>query len=288
MKLLWLIELCLALIVGAVIYSIAIFPNTAELLHNYVAVTYRGKHVAPEIKIQKTRPENWVSLDEISKRAVGAIVVSEDWAFYTHDGYDLNQIRESMEKNIRLHKFARGGSTITQQVARNVYLSQEKSLIRKVRELFVAIALEKTLHKKRILELYLNIAEMGEGIYGIGPASRHYFGKAPSQLNAREGAFLAMLLPSPIKYSVSFRQHELTHYARVTMNSILVKMVQAQYLPAEELGTALAERLNFEAPAAAASTTTAKVPAEENITPEETPLDETVEDAASGDDSIGD
>ncbi|MFL5815474.1 MAG: transglycosylase domain-containing protein [Bdellovibrionia bacterium] len=198
------------------------------------------------ITFEKSRPAQWVPISEISKKAVGAIVVSEDWAFYQHHGYDPNSIKEAVNHDLAKGKFARGASTITQQVAKNVFLDADKTMARKVKELFLAVKLEETFKKPKILEIYLNIAEFGEGIYGIGPAARFYFGKSPAELTAKEGAFLAMLLPSPKRYSVSFRQKQLTQYARKTIYSILGKMVQARYITEEEKIAERALPLSFE------------------------------------------
>lgn len=246
MRFFYLVEITLALVVGSLIYLVATFPNVSELNKLYPVVKYQGKKQAPIVSLSKSRPIYWTKVNEVSRQAIGAIIVSEDWAFYSHGGYDLKQIYESMEKNFKLGKFARGGSTITQQVAKNIYLSNRKTLSRKARELFIAIALEKSLSKRKILELYLNIAEWGEGIFGIANASQFYFHKPPSMLSAKEGAFLAMLLPSPKKYSVSFRQKELTRFARGTINSILQKMVMAQYLDIADLASQIETPLSFE------------------------------------------
>jgi monofunctional biosynthetic peptidoglycan transglycosylase len=118
--------------------------------------------------------------------------------------------------------------------------------VRKVRELWMATKIEKVLGKSRILELYLNIAELGEGIFGVGQASRFYFHKVPSALTAKEGAFLAMLLPSPKKYAISYRHGELTPYARKIIRSILNKMVMAHYLSPEQRDVEWATPLSFE------------------------------------------
>lgn len=203
------------------------------------------------ITFEKSRPPQWVSISDVSKKAIGAIVVSEDWAFYQHHGYDPNQIKEAMNRDLAKGKFARGASTITQQVAKNVFLDADKTMVRKVKELFLAVKLEETLKKPKILEIYLNIAEFGEGLYGIGPAAHFYFGKSPSELTAKEGAFLAMLLPSPKRYSVSFRQKQLTPYARKTIYSILGKMVQARYITEEEKIAERAQPFSFETNSAA-------------------------------------
>ncbi len=200
----------------------------------------------PEVVLRRNRPAGWVTLSAVSRAAIDAVVVSEDWAFYSHPGYDLGQIREAIEHDLEKGEFARGASTITQQVVRNVFLNKEKTLWRKLKELVLAVRLDRKVSKNRILEVYLNIAEWGPGIHGIGAASRYYFGKHPSELGAREGAFLAMLLPSPRRYSQSFREKRLSPYARRTVESILSKMVRASMLSEELREAALAERMVFE------------------------------------------
>ena len=186
-------------------------------------------------------------VDQVSKIAVSAIVISEDDAFYQHNGYDFNQLVEAYKRDMEEHRFVRGGSTITQQVVKNVYLTGEKTLWRKVKELVLALRLEKQVGKRKILETYLNVAEFGEGLYGIGPASNYYFQKSPAELNAKEGAFLAMLLPSPKRYSISFRKRELSPFARSIIASILEKLHVTHRLTDEEFTSELARPLNFEA-----------------------------------------
>lgn len=209
-------------------------PRFADLKTQYPHVLYHGPSEPSEIVLKRFPPLGWAPLSQISKAAQGAILVSEDWAFYQHPGYDQKQMREVITESIESHQLKRGASTITQQVVRNIYLSKEKSLIRKVRELWMATKIEKVLTKNRILELYLNLAEFGEGTFGIGPASELYFHKKPAELSAKEGAFLAMLLPSPKRYAVSFKKHQLTPYARKTIHLILNKMVMANYLTEAE------------------------------------------------------
>jgi monofunctional biosynthetic peptidoglycan transglycosylase len=229
-------------------YWRAEFPEVSRLKTHYPVVIYKGPKAPFEVKLQKSRPGSWVSLNEISREAVGAIVVSEDWAFWQHKGYDPKQLKEAIQEGIESGKLGRGASTITQQVVKNVFLERDRSLWRKMRELVLAMRLEEQVGKRRILETYMNVAEWGEGIFGIGPAARFYFGKAPSQLTAKEGAFLAMLLPSPKRYSQSFRKHALTDYARRTVNSILEKMVQARFLEAERMQAERGTPLSFEIP----------------------------------------
>jgi monofunctional biosynthetic peptidoglycan transglycosylase len=221
-------------------------PNFKELKTVYPHVLYHGSKEPSEVVLKKYPPASWAPLSQISKKAQGAILVSEDWAFYQHHGYDEKQMREAIEQSIEEKKLKRGASTITQQVVKNIYLSKEKSVVRKVRELWMATKIEKVLGKSRILELYLNIAELGEGIFGVGQASRFYFHKSPSELSAKEGAFLAMLLPSPKKYAISYRHGELTPYARKIIRSVLNKMVMAHYISPEERDLEWRTPLSFE------------------------------------------
>ncbi|MCM2324718.1 MAG: transglycosylase domain-containing protein [Oligoflexia bacterium] len=222
------------------------FPDVSLLRNRYPVVTHQGRNRPPLVRLQKAPPPAWTPLAEVSKPAVGAIVVSEDWAFFQHKGYDAQQMKEALREDIAEGRFARGASTITQQVVKNVFLERDKSLWRKLRELILAVRLESHVGKRKILETYLNIAEWGEGIYGIRAAAGHYFGKSPSELNAKEGAFLAMLLPSPIRYGQSFRAKRLTIYADRTIRSIIEKMARAQYLTEAERNDELGRRLPFE------------------------------------------
>lgn len=167
---------------------------------------------------------NYISLRAISPNLRNAVVASEDTTFWQHKGIDFYEMQKSFEKNLKEGKFARGGSTITQQLAKNLYLSSEKSLVRKLREALIAVQLEQELSKEEILEKYLNVVEFGENIYGVKQASQVYFGKSPSQLTAVDSAFLAFLLPNPKKYSVSFRKRELTPFARKEIKNILLKL----------------------------------------------------------------
>jgi monofunctional biosynthetic peptidoglycan transglycosylase len=217
MRRLLLIAACCAGFYLLLFQAFRVLTNVEVLKTEYPRVNYNAADKTDSIEIVKKRPAYWTNLSGVSKLAVGAIVLSEDWAFYQHNGFDWEQIRNSFETNLKKGKFARGGSTITQQVAKNVFLSNEKTIWRKVQEAVLAVRLERNLGKARILEIYLNIAEFGEGLYGIGPAARYYFKKSPGELSAKEGAFLAMLLPSPKKYSVSYRKRVLTPYAASTV-----------------------------------------------------------------------
>ncbi len=141
--------------------------------------------------------QRWVRYEAISPSLRKAVLVAEDDAFWTHDGVDVEQLKESIEKNLETGKAIRGGSTITQQLAKNLYLSPSRSPIRKLRELLIARRLEAALTKRRILEIYLNVIEWGDGIYGAEAASRTYFGKPASALTPEEGALLAGAIINP-------------------------------------------------------------------------------------------
>jgi monofunctional biosynthetic peptidoglycan transglycosylase len=143
------------------------------------------------------RVQQWVSYGRISPHLVRAVLVTEDAKFWQHDGLDYEQIRESMEMNIERGEFARGASTITQQLAKNLFLSPSKNPLRKMRELLIARRLEAELPKQRILEIYLNVIEWGDGIFGAEAAARSYFGKRASQLSQPESALLAAAVANP-------------------------------------------------------------------------------------------
>jgi monofunctional biosynthetic peptidoglycan transglycosylase len=145
--------------------------------------------------------QSWVPFSKMSPYLIKAVLISEDDKFWKHEGFDYEAIQKAIEKDLKAKKFKFGGSTITQQLARNLYLSPEKSLIRKIYEAIITWRMEKILSKKRILELYLNVAEWGEGIFGVEAASRHYFGKPSSELTPEEAARLASVLPNPRKYN---------------------------------------------------------------------------------------
>lgn len=186
-----------------------------------------------EQKFQKAKPKDWVTLKQISQYGIWAIVLSEDWGFYQHEGIDLNQVKAALEEMVDGNRF-RGASTITQQMVKNVFLSEERTLWRKLHEAILTYKVETVIEKNRILEIYLNVIEFGPGVTGIRDASYHYFKKHPSALNPREAAFLAMLLPSPKRYYVSFQKKKLTDFASERVDAILVKMRMGKIIsPAE-------------------------------------------------------
>ncbi|MBN1824853.1 MAG: monofunctional biosynthetic peptidoglycan transglycosylase [Candidatus Eisenbacteria bacterium] len=140
---------------------------------------------------------HWVPLDRISVHLRNAVIVNEDATFYEHSGFDAHEIRESIRKNWKERRFARGASTISQQLVKNLYLGTEKSLRRKTVEAFTTWRLERALEKDRILEIYLNVIEWGDGVFGAEAAARRYFDVSAAGLNPRQAALLASAIPSP-------------------------------------------------------------------------------------------
>jgi monofunctional biosynthetic peptidoglycan transglycosylase len=146
------------------------------------------------------RQWQWVPLGRISPHLRRAVVAAEDASFFTHEGFDWEGIKDAAIANLEAGELKRGGSTITQQLAKNLYLSSERSMFRKAREALITRLLEHHLSKERILELYLNVAEWGIGVYGAEAAARHHFQKSSHDLSAEEAAWLAAILPSPRRY----------------------------------------------------------------------------------------
>lgn len=216
--------------------------DVEKLSHSYPIFDLEKKDYVFHAK----KPQSWATLKEISEEAKWAVVISEDWAFYEHQGIDFRQLGIALEESVKEKELVRGASTISQQVVKNVFLSQDRTLWRKFKELILTIKLEKEIGKDKILETYLNIVELGKDLYGIKKASAYYFNSLPNYLSAREGAFLAMLLPSPVKYSISFRNKELSEFAHHQINSILLKLKQAKIISEEKRQEAMEEKFSWE------------------------------------------
>jgi monofunctional glycosyltransferase len=164
-------------------------PTSAFMLSARIEAFLDGDH------LYRTQYE-WVDLEAISPQAAIAVIASEDQQFPYHFGFDFNSIREAVREHERGGKL-RGASTITQQVAKNLYLWSGRSFVRKALEATLTLTMEASLPKERILELYLNVAEFGRGIYGVEAAARHFFHKQASGLTREESALLAVVLPNP-------------------------------------------------------------------------------------------
>ena len=168
----------------------------------------------------------WVSYARISSHLKRAVLVAEDINFFSHAGFELHEIKEAVSRAVEEGELPRGASTITQQLAKNLWLSASRSPVRKVKEGMLTRQLESRLGKRRILELYLNVVEFGPGVYGAEAASRRYFGKAAADLSPEESAQLAASLPSPSTWhpGVSHRGY------RRHVDTILRRMAKAEFL----------------------------------------------------------
>jgi monofunctional glycosyltransferase len=143
------------------------------------------------------RQQIWVPYGAVSEHIKKAILVSEDAAFFSHKGVDMTELKAALKKDLETLSFSRGGSTLTMQLAKNLYLNPSKNPLRKLKEIIIAHQLENALSKQRIFEIYLNVVELGRNIYGVEAAARHYFGKSAAAVDLVEAATLAALLPSP-------------------------------------------------------------------------------------------
>jgi monofunctional biosynthetic peptidoglycan transglycosylase len=142
--------------------------------------------------------KEWVEFDRIPALLKESVRITEDASFYWHGAVDYEELKESLKRDLRERRFARGGSTITQQLAKNLYLSPRKNPLRKLREYFIARRLEKALTKDRIFALYLNLIELGPGIFGVQAAARHYFGRDAADLSLEQIIRLVAVIPRPL------------------------------------------------------------------------------------------
>ena len=168
----------------------------------------------------------WTPYSSISPDIKRAVLVAEDINFFSHRGFDWGQIKTAVEDALHDSEAPRGASTITQQLVKNLWLSPSRNPLRKVKEAILTWQLERALSKRRILEVYLNVAEFGPGIYGVGPAAQAYFGKAPPDLGEEEAALLAASLPRPASWHPGSRSRAYQRYAA----AIRARMDKADFL----------------------------------------------------------
>jgi monofunctional biosynthetic peptidoglycan transglycosylase len=214
----WTLRILLGVILGLIVYEGVLFVRVLWLRSHNPSSTSLIDTRASEAQAKGQEPKRemaWVPLDKISINLQRAVLAGEDTNFAYHHGFDYQAIQKAYEQAQReaakeakkegedddwlpsLPEFKRGGSTITQQLAKNLYLSTQRSFVRKGQEAVVTVMLERTLDKKRILEIYLNVIEWGDGIYGAEAAAQHYFHKPASALSFNEGAFLSAMIPNP-------------------------------------------------------------------------------------------
>jgi len=192
-------------------------------------------------------PENpdFVPLGALPEHVVRAVTTSEDAGFFAHPGFDFVELRNAFAQGTAAGRVVRGASTITQQLAKNLFLSRERTLARKAREAMVTVGLEASIPKARLLEIYLNIAEWGPGLWGVGPAARHYFGKPAPELTIREAAFLASVIPNPIRYHGYFTRGGLDDAWNDRLRVILLHMAEQGVVTEDQLIEALEAPLLF-------------------------------------------
>ena len=191
----------------AVCYLIIVFYlsipsfNIPFLKLSEIRVTSLMEQRAVEHELLFYPQQSWISINKVNPNFLKAVISIEDDDFFNHKGIDWNQINKSLRINERRDKIVRGGSTITMQLAKNLYLSTSRNFFRKAKETIIALRMEKELSKKNILENYINIVEWGNGIFGIKKASQIYFHKEPSSLTLDECARLAAVIPSPLEHA---------------------------------------------------------------------------------------
>ena len=234
----------LALYAIWIVVSLYRLPSVAALADRNMNLTiqvkdWQGKH--HPFVVGPLNPW-WTRSESIPSEMQWAVIVAEDANFYRHEGIDVKAIKNAIKYDLEKKRFARGASTITQQTVKNLFLSREKSITRKIKEIYLAKRMEQELTKGRILELYLNIVELGPMVYGIGHGSRYYFDKPASALTPRECAFLAAMLPGPQKVYNPYR-----HLDRVLKRSDMVLRLLREkgVLTATEYRQALAETPNI-------------------------------------------
>jgi monofunctional biosynthetic peptidoglycan transglycosylase len=181
---------------------------------------------------------NWTELNDVHRDFVYSIVMSEDSTFFEHDGFDYDAIMTSLIEDLSKKKFEYGASTISQQVVKNLFLTNEKALVRKLKEVIITQKLERTFKKNQILEVYLNIAEFGPDLFGVREASDRIFAKSPSEINAAEGAFMALMLPSPRKnYYAMVQNQNLAPPKRRKIRRILGDMLVSEFISPKQYKT---------------------------------------------------
>ncbi|GEN06784.1 monofunctional biosynthetic peptidoglycan transglycosylase [Myxococcus fulvus] len=194
------------LLLGFGVYEYVTLPKAASLEKENPKSTALMDQRAEEARAEGKkvrRRQHWVPLASVPKHAVDSVLISEDASFYLHEGVDTTEMRKALGEAWAKGQLGRGASTITQQLAKNLWLSTDRSLFRKAKELVLARRLEDALSKKRILTLYLNVVEWGNGVYGIDAGAREHFGVSASQVSVAQGAILAAMLPAPRKRAPS-------------------------------------------------------------------------------------
>ena len=211
---------------------------------------FRHRAIEPDETVfeMRTGPgtANWVPFTEISAFVPAAVISHEDGAFYEHGGFAPWAIRDALVRNLQEGRYVVGASTISMQLAKNLYLQREKTIARKVQEVILTWWLENALNKDEILELYLNVIEYGPAVYGLRHAAAYYFGRDPSELSPAESAFLACMLPSPKRYHISYERGALSRSMKSKIRRLLEHMAKRERIGPEALAYGLAELEAFQ------------------------------------------
>jgi hypothetical protein len=189
----------------------------------------------------------WTPLRAISPYIESAVLVCEDGRFLHHDGFDREAIQNSIRENLRTGRFARGASTISMQLAKNLYLRRDKTLARKMQEAAFTMLLEQSFSKRQLLELYLNVIEFGPGVYGIGPAAKHYFDTTPDRLTLAQSFFLMSILPSPKAHHFAADGHVHPGWMKLLRSLMTIAQRRGHFSQAE-LEVGLQEQPAFRVP----------------------------------------
>jgi monofunctional biosynthetic peptidoglycan transglycosylase len=199
----WLVRLFAALLIVAAGYHGRIFWQVWQLrAHNpdTTAFMQRGLERMQTKNPRARLQHRWMPYEQISVNLKRAVIAAEDQKFFDHEGFDVEAIQEAYQKNERGGRIRRGASTISQQLAKNLFLSPQRTYLRKAHEAAITLMIERTLSKRRILEIYLNVIEWGNGVYGAEAAAQHYYGMAAAELDAQQSARLAAMIPNPRRY----------------------------------------------------------------------------------------
>ena len=216
-----------ALVIAFVLAQLWFFGNLLYLSHYDPGSTPFMERRLEILRAKKPGAQlrrTWMPYERISAQLKRAVVAAEDAKFLDHEGFDWEAIQKAMTKNEQRGKVVAGASTISQQVAKNLFLSGERSWLRKGQEAIITWMMEGTLSKRRILELYLNVAEWGEGVFGAEAAARYHFGVPASALGPEQAAYLAAVLPSPRRYE----RAKVTPYIAGRVDTILARMGAVQ------------------------------------------------------------
>ncbi len=232
---------------GCKIVEFGQLPRPDLFRKPFSTVAYNEKKEPYELK---TGPgtDGWTSFGSMPRHLVDAVIEAEDSTFYKHRGVLLHRIKTAFESNLKRGKAQYGASTITMQLAKNLFLSREKTLERKLQELFFVWYLESSFTKDEIIELYLNVAEFGPSLYGVRAAARHYFGREPRELDLLESVFLAKLMPSPVKRHQAFENDKIPRDQMGRIRRLLGKLRDRMRISEEAYEQALDSKVRFHHP----------------------------------------